>query len=79
MKARPLGIVKQSATTKPELAKTSGEAGSPWSRAAGTIGTAEGAADKKSVAEARPHEIAKLGVYVDAGQYALVEGTREFW
>ena len=65
-KARPHGIAKQSATTKLELAKTSGEAGSPWSRAGGTTGTAEGAADAKSVAKAQPHEIAKLGVYFRA-------------
>ena len=33
--ARPPGIVKQSATKKPELAESSGGAGPPWSRANG--------------------------------------------
>ena len=39
--AQPPGIAKQSATTKPGLAKSSGEAGSPWSRAGGTTQVVE--------------------------------------
>ena len=50
--ARPHGIAKQSATTKPELAKTSGGAGSPWSRAGGT-NSAVATADAMPADEAR--------------------------
>ena len=38
----------------------------PGSRAVGTTGTAEGAADAKSVSEARPRGIEKLGVFFRA-------------
>ena len=42
------------------------DAGSSWSRAGGTTSTAEGAADAKSVAEARARGIERLGVYFRA-------------
>ena len=57
--ARPPEIAKQSATTKPELAESSGEAGSLWSRAGGTTNTAAVAAVAMSADEARPSGIAK--------------------
>ena len=52
--AQPLEIAKQSATTKPELVESSGEAGSPWSKAGGTTKTAVVAAVAMPVDEARP-------------------------
>ena len=56
------------------------ESASSGSRAGGTTCTAE-AADAKSVAEARPRGIEKLGVCLSAWTRAnaLVEGTREVW
>ena len=65
-KARPPGSVKQSATTKPELAESSGEAGSPWSKAAGTTNTTAVAAVANSANEARPSGFAKDGVTTES-------------
>ena len=53
-----------------------------WSKSGGTTGPAEGAADAKSVAEARPRgnsESRRTLQSMDAGQRALVEGTRGVW
>ena len=57
--ARPHGIAMQSATTKPELAESSGEAGSPWSRAGGTTSTDATAAVANSADVAQPPGFAK--------------------
>ena len=51
-------MAKQRATTEHELAKSAGEAGSPWFRAGGTNSTAV-TADAKLADEARPLGIAK--------------------
>ena len=50
--AGPPGIVKQSATTEPELAESSDGVGSSWSRAKG-MNSAAAAAALKSAGEAR--------------------------
>ena len=57
--ARHPEMAKQSATTKPELAESSGEAGSHWSRSGGQTNTAAAAAVANSADEARPPGFAK--------------------
>ena len=68
--ARPPGCARHSATTVSALAVSPG-----GSRAGGTTGTAEGAADAKSVAEIA--KARRVFQSVVAGQRVLVEGTRE--
>ena len=57
---QPPGIVEQSATTKPELAESSGGAGPSWSRANGNSAPATAAV--KSAGGARPSRIVKYSV-----------------
>ena len=77
-----LGCERHSATTESAPAVSPGDAASSGSRAGGTTSKAPYAADAKSVAEARPRGIVRLGVYFRAWtrvNFALAEGTREVW
>ena len=69
---RPPGIAKLSATTKPELAKSSGEAGSPWSRVAGKNSSAA-SADAMPTDEARLRERFKQLWYVPQTRELMVK------
>ena len=66
---RPLGVAKQSATTKPELAKSSGEAGSPWCRAGGKNSAA-------ATADAMPADEARLIVSINLTKTKLDDLSR---
>ena len=64
--SRHLGIAKQSATTRPELAKSSSGAGPSWSRANGTNRAAATAA-VKCAGETRPSRIVKYSATSESG------------
>ena len=73
--ARPHGIAKQIATTKPGLAEISGEVGSPWFRAGGK-NSAAATADANSADEARPRGFAKHSATIES-EPELVESFGE--
>ena len=76
-KARPPRLAKQSATTEPELAESSDEAGPFWSKA--NVNSAAATVAVKSAGEAQPSSIAKQSATTEPELVQSCGGAGPSW